>query len=191
MFEHRLIRGYLAELAAQLPTPIVTELADGLDQTCQRQLRDGLDPDAAAKAALAEFGEPQAIMAAFTCASPSRRTARALLATGPVAGACWATVLISNHAWTWPIPSVARITPGIALIAVVTLLAGAAFGTGYRSARRAAVAGCIGLTALDATMLAVAAVIAPAVIWPVIPAAVVSAARISYTTLSLRAIHAC
>ena len=53
MFEHRLIRDYLAELAAQLPPPIVAELADGLDQTCQHYLRRGLGPDAAASAALA------------------------------------------------------------------------------------------------------------------------------------------
>ena len=190
MFEHRLIRDYLAELAAQLPPPIVAELADGLDQTCQHYLRRGLGPDAAASAALAEFGGPRAVVAAFARASPGRRAARTLLATGPVAGACWAAVLISNHAWTWPVPAVARVTPGVALITVITLLAGAAFSGSYRSARRTAVAGCIGLTALDATMLVATAVIAPAVIWPVILAATASAARMSYTARSLRAIHA-
>jgi hypothetical protein len=189
MPEHRLISGYLAELAAELPPPIVAELADGLDQTCQHYLRQGHGPDAAARAALAEFGEPEAIVAAFTRTSPARRAARTLLATGPLAGACWAAVLISNHAWAWPIPAIARIAPGIALIAVITLLATAAVSGSYRSARRTAVAACLGLTALDATMLTATAVIAPAIIWPVIFAATASAARMSYSARTLRAIH--
>jgi hypothetical protein len=186
MSDHDLIRDYLAELAATLPPAIVTELADGLDQARQHHLRQGLDPAAAAKAALAEFGESQVIVAAFTRASPARRASRTLLVTGPLAGACWATALISNHAWTWPIPAIARIAPGIALVTVIGLLAGAAFRGTYRSARRAAFAGCIGLTALDATMLAATAVIAP----PVVLAATASAARIVYTTRTLHALHA-
>lgn len=36
MAEPRLIGGYLAELSAQLPAPIMAELADGLDQTRRR-----------------------------------------------------------------------------------------------------------------------------------------------------------
>lgn len=190
MLEHRLIRDCLAGLAAQLPPPIVAELADGLDQTCQRYLRQGLGPDAAARAALTEFGEPQAIVAAFTRTSPARRAARILLATGPLAGACWAAVLISDHAWTWPIPAIAGIAPGIALLAVVALLARAAFSGSYRSARRTAAAACLGLTVLDAAMLTATAVIAPAIVWPVIFAATASAARMGYSARTLRAIHA-
>jgi hypothetical protein len=190
MPEHRLIRDCVAELAAQLPPAVVAELADGLDQTRQHYLRQGLGPDAAARAALAEFGEPRAIVAAFTCTSPARRAARTLLATGPLAGACWAAVLISNHAWTWPVPPATRVAPGIALIAVIALLASASFSASYRSARRAAAAACLGLTALDATMLTATAVLAPPVIWPVIFAAAASAARISYSARALRAIHA-
>jgi len=129
-------------------------------------------------------------VAAFARASPARRAARTLLATGPLAGACWAAVLIGNHAWTWPVPPITRIAPGIALIAVIALLASAAFSGSYRSARRTAAAACLGLTALDATMLAATAVIAPSVIWPVIVAATASAARMSYSVRALRAIHA-
>ncbi len=75
-----LITDYLTALSAQLPAPIVEELADGLDQTHQHYLRQGLGPDAAADAAVAEFGEPQVIVAAFTRLSPARRAARRLLA---------------------------------------------------------------------------------------------------------------
>jgi hypothetical protein len=187
MAEPRLISDYLAELSAQLPAPIVTELADGLGQTHQRYLGQGLDPGAAAKAALAEFGGPQEVVAAFTRASPARRTARTLLATGPLAGACWATVLITKQAWTWPIT--ARILPAGALITVVALLATAARSTHYRTTSRAAATACLGLTALDATVLTVTAVLVPALTWPIILATTVSTARIAYTTRALHAIQ--
>ena len=78
-----LIRDYLTELSAQLPAPVVEELADGPGQTYQRYLDKGLDAQAAASAALAEFGAPHVIVAAFTRLSPARLAARRLLATGP------------------------------------------------------------------------------------------------------------
>jgi len=187
MAEPRLISNYLAELSAQLPAPIVIELADGLYQTHQRYLSEGLDPGAAAHAALAEFGEPQVVVAAFTRASPARRAARTLLATGPLAGACWAAVLITNHAWTWPVT--ARILPAAALITVVALLASAARSPYYRTTSRAVVTACLGLTTLDATVLTTTAVLAPALTWPVILAATASTARIAYTARALHAIQ--
>jgi hypothetical protein len=187
MPEPSLISDYLAKLSAQLPAPIVTELADGLGQTHQHYLGQGLDPDAAAKAALAEFGEPQVVVGAFTHAGPARRAARTLLATGPLAGGCWATVLITNHAWTWPLA--ARILPAAALITIIGLLAAAARCGRYRATSRAAATACIGLTALDAAMLTATAVIAPALSWPIILAATASTARIAYTTRTLRAIQ--
>ena len=144
MAEPGLIGDYLADLSAQLPAPIVAELADGLEQTHQHYLDQGLGPDAAAGAALAEFGEPQVVVAAFTRASPARRAARRLLATGPVVGACWGAALISNRAWAWPVPAGVRVLLGMALITVIGLLAAAAFGRRYRSAGRAGAAGCLG-----------------------------------------------
>jgi hypothetical protein len=99
MAEPSLIGAYLAELSAELPAPIVAEPADGLEETHLHYLGQGLDPDAAAGAALAEFGEPRVIVAAFARASPAPRAARRLLTTGPVVGACWATALIINRAW--------------------------------------------------------------------------------------------
>jgi hypothetical protein len=187
MPEPSLISGYLAKLSAQLPASIVTELADGLDQTHQYYLGQGLDRDAAARAALSEFGEPQVVVAAFTHASPARRAARTLLATGPLAGGCWATVLITKHAWTWPLA--ARVLPAAALITIIGLLAAAARSGRYRTTSRAAATACIGLTALDATMLTATAAIAPALTWPIILAAIVSTARIAYTTRALRTIQ--
>jgi hypothetical protein len=54
------------------------------------------------------------------------------------------------------------------LIIVIALLAVAAFSTNYRSAGRAAAAGCFGITALDATLLIAIFFAAPTVIWPII-----------------------
>lgn len=185
MAEPGLIRDYLAALSAELPAPIVAELADGLEQTHRHYLGQGLDPDAAARAAVAEFGEPQVVVAAFTGASPARRAARKLLATGPMVGACWGTALVINRAWTWPVPIGVRILLGTALITVIGLLAAAAFSSRYRSAGRAAAAGRAGIVVLDATVAIAVMVAVPAVIWPVIVAAAASAVRITFTTRSL------
>ena len=129
-------------------------------------------------------------MAAFTRLSPARRAARTLLATGPVAGACWGTALITGRAWTWPIPTPARLLFGIALITVIGLLAAAAFGRRYRSARRAGAAGCVGIAALDCAMLSMVMLTIPVLIWPVVLAAAVSAARLIFTARALRPVLA-
>jgi hypothetical protein len=186
MAEPGLIRDYLAVLSAELPAPVVAELADGLDQTHRHYLGQGLDPQAAARAAVAEFGEPQVVVAAFTGASSARRAARRLLAIGPVVGACWGVALVINRAWAWPVPASVRVLLGTALITVIGLLAAAAFGRRYRPAVRAAAAGCVGIAVLDATVAIAVTLAVPAVIWPVIVAAAASAVRISFATRSLR-----
>jgi hypothetical protein len=186
MPEPSLIGDYLTALSGQLPAPIVEELADGLDHTLQHYLDQGLDAEAAACAALAEFGEPHVIVAAFTRLSPARRTARRLLATGPIVGACWTTALITSRAWSWQIPIAARLLLGLALITVIGLLAAAAFGSQYRPVGRAAAAACVGITALDTAMLITVPLAIPAVIWPMILAMAASAARLTFTARALR-----
>ena len=81
-----LIAGYLDTLSGQLPRPVVEELAGGLEETYRRHLSLGLTPDAAAAAAVAEFGAPELIAAQFARAHPARRAARHMLATGPLVG---------------------------------------------------------------------------------------------------------
>jgi hypothetical protein len=181
-----LIQEYLAELSANLPAQIVEELADGLDQTRRHYLERGLDPDAAAETAIAEFGEPSVIAAAFTCASPARHAARTLLVIGPAAGACWGAALVTSRAWTWPVPPAARILFGVTLLTVIGLLAAAAFGRKYRSVSLSGTAGCAGIATLDSAMLAAVAVTAPAVPWPMFLAITVSAVRIAFTARILR-----
>jgi len=145
-----LISGYLDALAGQLPGPVVEELAGGLEDTYRRHL--GLASEAA-RAAVAEFGDPGLIAAEFARAHPARRAARRLLAAGPVVGACWAVALVTGRAWTWPVPVAVRIVLGVALVAVVALLAVAARGIRYRPVGRAGTAGCVGTAALDGFMI--------------------------------------
>ncbi len=190
MAESSVIEGYLAVLSAQLPAPIVEELADGLDMTCQRYLDHGLEPSAAADAALAEFGDPHVILAEFTRLNPARRAARTLLASGPVVGGCWGIALITGRAWSWPIPAVVGLLLGIALLAVIGTLTAATFGQRYRSVSRAGAAGCAGIAAVDAAMLVAVPLVIPAMSLPVVLAMAASVARITIAARSLRFAHA-
>lgn len=185
MAEPRLIGSYLAVLAAQLPAPIVEELADGLTETHRSYLRQGLAPDRAAESAVAEFGEPQAIVAEFARVNPARRAARRLLGIGPVVGACWAVALITSRAGSWPVPLPVRILIGLALITVIGLLAAAALSTRYRLAARAGVAGCIGIATLDAVLITGAALADASLTWVMVGAMVASTARIAFAARSL------
>jgi hypothetical protein len=186
MAKPSVIEDYLSALSADLPAPIVEELSDGLDQTCQRYLDQGLEPSAAAEAALAEFGDPQVILADFTRLSPARHAARKLLATGPVVGGCWAIALISGRAWSWPVPAPVRVLLAIALLSVIGTLAAAALGRRYRSVSRAGAAGCAGIAAIDTAVLTTVALVIPALTLPVLVAMAASLARITVAARGLR-----
>jgi hypothetical protein len=188
MSEPRLIRDYLATLSVQLPASVAEELADGLTETYESYLRQGLAPDRAAESAVAEFGEPHVILAGFARVNPARRIARRLLGIGPAVGVCWAAALITSRAWAWPVPPVARILPGLILIAVVALLVTAAFGTRYRLAARAGAAGCVGITVLDIVMIIGVALTIPSVTWVTIGAMAASTGRIAVSAQTLRAV---
>lgn len=188
MAEPRLISDYLAVLAAELPATIVEELADGLAETYRSHLRQGLAPDLAAQAAVAEFGDPHVIVADFTRVNPARHGARRLLLTGPVVGGCWAAVLITTRAWAWPVPVPARVAFGLALLTVIGLLAAAALGTRYRRAVHAGIAGCLGIIALDTLMVAGVTFAVPSVTVVTAGAMLASTARIALSVQTLRPI---
>jgi len=183
MPQPRLISSYLTVLAAQLPAPIVEELADGLTETHRSYLQQGLAPDDAAKSAVAEFGEPQEIVAEFARVNPARRTARRLLGIGPVVGACWAVALITDRVWPGPLP--ARILVGLALITIIGLLAASALSTRYRLAARAGVAGCVGIAILDAVLITGVTFTGAPMTWLMVAAMVASTARIAFAARSL------
>lgn len=185
MARHRLIEAYLAELAGRLPAGTVDELADGLLETWQRHLGRGLTPAAAAHAAIAEFGTPDEVTAAFVQQAAGRRAARALLATGPVVGGCWGASLITAEAWAWPVPAAAAAAFAVALGGVVgCLVAAAASRRSYRLTRLGDV-GAAGLVVLDAALLTVvlAAVVlhSSAPVWPMAAAIPASLIRIAVT----------
>jgi hypothetical protein len=186
--EPRLISDYLMVLSAQLPAEIVEELADGLAETHRSFLRQGLDPDRAAEAAVAEFGEQQDIVAGFARVNPARSAARRLLVTGPAVGGCWAAALVTSQAWLWPVPFAYRVLAGLALAGVIGLLTIAALGTRYRVTARTGAAGCIGITTLDAVMIITAMLVIPSVTWVTIVAITASAARIVFSTRNLRSV---
>lgn len=160
MAGHHLIEEYLARLSRRLPAATVDELADGLIETWRQQLATGLAPAAAARAAIAEFGSPELVTEAFVAQAPGRRVARALLVTGPIAGACWGSGLVAARAWRWPVPALLGRPATVALLAlalltaVCALAAAASSRHSYRRTRWGPF-GALGIAALDAIMVAV------------------------------------
>jgi hypothetical protein len=179
-----LIRAHLSALSRTLPPDIVDELADGLAETWRRHVAGGLEPADAARVAIAEFGTPDQITDAFVTNSPGRRTARLLLASGPIAAVCWGTALITSRAWTWPVPRIgAVLLAAVLLLAIAALVAAATSRHSHRRTRFAGV-GAIAVATLDIAMLAIALVVAPHG-WPLFPAVTVSLSRIAITVRAL------
>ena len=180
---------YLTALSAQLPPTVVEELADGLGQTQQRYLSEGLTPDAAAGAAMAEFGERghrgrlyPAEPGPARCAQAAGRRAAGRRVLGGSAYHRPGLDLASARRRPDPVWCSAHRRDRLGLAA-------AAFGRRYRSARRCAgAAGCAGITALDSIMLITVMVAIPVLIWPVILAAAASAARLTFSARALRAV---
>ena len=181
MAGHELIDDAVTALARRLPADAVDELADGLAETYARHLAQGLDPDAAARETIAEFGEPDVIIAAFVHQSPGRRAARALVASGPAVGGCWAVAMVTGHAWSWPVPAPVRLAFGVGFLAVVTAMVFAA--TARRSYRRTRIAGAasIGLVTLDAAILVGTVLLPLTYTWPLAAATAASLTRLILT----------
>lgn len=181
MAGHPLIDAHVAGLARRLPRAAVDELQDGLSETFDHHLATGLPADAAARAAVSEFGTVDEIVEAFVRQSPGRRAARGLLLTGPLVGACWATALITGRAWTWSLPSPARPVAAVTLLVVVALLLVAATSRrSYRRSRMGAAAG-VGLMVVDAVAVTGVVLLGPAVTVPVLVALSASSVRIVLT----------
>jgi hypothetical protein len=123
--------------------------------------------------------------AEFTRQAPGRHAARLLLATGPVVGACWAAALTLGRAWTWPLPSAARLSFGaVLLLAVLALALAATSQRRYHRTRLTAAASPI-LLALDTTAVAAVLLDAPALTRALGTAVAASLTRIAFTARSL------
>ena len=138
----QVIGSYLTEVARGLIGPararrdILTELGAGLADATDAYRSHGLAPDQAARAALAEFGRPEQVANGFRAeltAAQARRTALALLRTGPLVGLLWLGAALASRIgaqlvspWHWAgMPASARL---------VTHLAGFAFALAIGSA---------------------------------------------------------
>lgn len=186
MAEHRLIAAYRDDLLIRLPAPLAEEVTGGLAEAQEKYLAQGLTPDQAARAAIAEFGSPGIVADAFRRASPAWSATRALILTGPVIGGLWAAALITGHAWQWPIPAAGRVAAAFILGASVFMLATAMRTRRYQAARRACLAGGLGLVFLDAAVTVTALLVAPGIPWLLCAAACASAVRLTYAVGTMR-----
>jgi HAAS len=180
-----LIEDYLTGLRRRLPAPVAEEAAAGLIETYEHHLASQAGELEAARAALAEFGDLTMVAGEFTRQAPGRHAARLLLATGPLAGACWATAMISTRAWTWPVPASVRLAFGASLLLAVFALAVAASSRrSYQRTRLTLLASPV-ILVLDATAVAAVLAAAPAMTWPLAAAVAVSLTRITLTARTL------
>ena len=135
---------------AQLPAPVVEELADGLERNLPAlPAAWAWPPTPRPQSAVAEFGDPQVIAAAFARANPARRAARRLLAIGPVVGGVLGGGADHQPGLDLAGPVPAALLPGLALWPSSPCSPFAALSTRYRPVARAGAAGCIGTAALD------------------------------------------
>jgi hypothetical protein len=104
----RVIDAYLAELSGRLVgssgarVAVLVELEDGLWTATVTHLARGLAPEGAARAAVAEFGDPGTLAASFgpeLAAATGRRVGLGLLTTGPLVGTSW--LLLATTTWRW------------------------------------------------------------------------------------------
>ena len=188
---HRVIGAYLAELADRLGGPpaaraaIVAELEDGLWAATATHQAGGSPPEAAARAAVAEFGDPTAVAAGFgpeLAAATGRRVGLGLLTTGPLVGTGWLLVVAAS--WTRagrePPPALGVIAALVGLVLAVAIpaavLSVAVSGrlsswlpAGPRVAATAAAAAASACVAGDLVLLAglvASTVFAGGVAWP-------------------------
>jgi hypothetical protein len=214
------IERYLAEVAGRLPGPrrahtaIVTELRSGLCDTADAYRGAGLSQAQAAGQAVAEFGDPAEVAAAFRpeiAARQARRLVLIVLVTGPLVGLLWvATGLTSQLGirfappWHWTgVPPV--LLAGLCLVAVTVGVTAWAVFVGIATTGRltrwlatrprqaptaAAIAGfsAVGADALGLALLAAELVAAPGRLSPLLASAAVvaSVARIVFARRGAR-----
>jgi hypothetical protein len=167
------VTDYLAAVAAQLTGPpsarvaVTDELRDGLIEALDTHQGHGCSQAEATAAAIAEFGGPATVAAAFgpeLAAVQARRVALGLLVTGPLVGLAWITAVAVNTLPPWR----HQLTgPWLALplVALVLAVAGPALGltvaaTGRLGRRLGRVVDRATLPPTAAAVAALAAVVA-------------------------------
>ena len=205
------VADYLSAVAAQLPGPpsarvaVTDELRDGLIEALDTHQGHGCSQAEATAAAIAEFGDPDTVAAAFgpeLGAVQARRVALGLLVTGPLVGLAWIAAVAVNalppwrHQLTGPwlaLPlaglALAVACPALGLTVAVTGRLGRRLGGGFarRAALPLAAAAVAGLAAVlaDLTLLAILGDQALATPGPLVWAPVIVAVGASLTRITL------
>jgi len=200
------IDAYLADLSSRLVGPaaagaaILAELEDGLRAATASHQSTGLPREEAARAAVAEFGDPGTVAASFgpeLAAATGRRVGLGLLTTGPLVGTSWLLLATATWRWAGREPPAAlglvAVLVGLALVVAIpaAVLSVAISGrlsrwlpAGPRSAATTAATAASACVAEDLVLLAgllAATVFAGGVAWP----AALLAAGASSVRLSL------
>jgi hypothetical protein len=213
------VAGYLAAVIAQLPGPaaarvaVTDELRDGLMEALEAHQARGCSPQDATAAAIAEFGDPDTVAAAFgpeLAAVQARRVALGLLTTGPLVGLTWIAAVAVNalppwrHQLTGPwlaLPMVglalAVACPALGLTVAATGRLGRRLGGGFgrRAALPPTAAAVAGLAAVlaDLTLLAILGgqTLASSRLQVWAPVIVAAGASLTRVTLAGRAARRC
>ena len=210
------VERYLAEVTARLPgsprahPDIVAELRSGLLDATDAHCSAGLTPAEAVRAAVSEFGDPVQVADGFRteiAAGLARRSAVAVLVTGPMVGVLWILTAVASHVaphYQWAdLPAGLRMGVALVAIAAGVTACGALFGiaaTGRltrwlpalprRAPAAAAVAGfgavgadALGLALLGVQLATAAGALSP---WPAAAAAAASIVRLMFARRAAR-----
>ncbi len=124
------VEGYLAALDGRLNGPrrvraaVLAELEDGLLEAVEARTAAGLAEPAARAAALAEFGEPATVAAAFQpglAARQARATVMGLLRSGPLLGLCWGATLLASGVTPWHRPHAGPLALALPLVGLLVV----------------------------------------------------------------------
>ena len=124
------VTAYLSSVNAAIPRWLhrrrvaLRELADGLDDAMNDLHDRGLTIDQAANRVIAESGPPAVVADAYTAtlsAGHARRTALALLVSGPFIGGLWLATLVPGQ----PPPALLAEIPGIGPVIVASIVVSA------------------------------------------------------------------
>lgn len=216
------VNAYLRAVAASMPGPrrarddILAELRSGLLDATDAYRAAGLPAQAAAEAAITEFGDPRHVARGFRphlAMTQARRTALALAATGPPVGLLWVAAALASHItirhappWQWPgappLSPAAFPAVGVAILLVVASTLATIAATGKltrwlpaspRIATATAATAGLGAAIADLAILAVLAsqlTAAPGTLAP-FPVAAATAASLTRLTLARRAARNC
>lgn len=125
-----IVDDYLAAVAACLPAGrrarqnMLAEIGDGLACAVDARLADGAVHREAARAAVADFGDPRGLAGGLACElapATGRRTGATLLATGPLVGLVWVAAYGTGSA-NWP-SKVVAVFSSVPVFQFVLLLA--------------------------------------------------------------------